>query len=203
MKASRILIFLAIVSLMSCFMACKGSCQGSKSDKDSTKIDTLWNDSVQHVFFDTPFGASRDEVIRNFAKHGFTLKRDISTDTRLSFDYDKSKYYTFGGMSWELLNVYLTNGKFSSIQFYTPKTDKADAISDYNSIVNTVSQKYNLTDIEPKDTIVYGNKVAFSKSDCEAWITCYRYESIGNEIFYTVELVYVDTELDNAVSDEL
>ena len=199
MKTSRIIFIIAAIVVILSSLACGGS--GCSQSKD--KIDTLWNEKVQNVFFDTPFGASREGVIKNFAEHGFTLDKSISTDTRLAFNYNKSKYYSFGGMGWEQLNVYLTNGKFSSIEFYTPSKDKAEAIDTYNSIVNELSGKYKLTTIESKDTTIYGKKAAFSKSNYSAWVVCYRYESVGKEIFYTASLIYQHDRLINEVSDEL
>lgn len=201
MKASRIIFIIAAIVVVLGSLTCGGS--GCSQSKD--KIDTLWNETVQNVFFDTPFGASRDEVIKNFAKHGFTLNRSVSNDTWLAFDYNKSDYYSFGGMTWENLNVFLTNGKFSSIEFYNPKKDKAEALDAYNGIVKELSGKYKLTTIEPEpgDTTVYGKKNAYSKSGCRAWVKCYRYESIGNEIFYTATLGYINDSIANEVSDEL
>lgn len=192
--------FPVIIVAMIVYLA---SCNGKASSEQSTKIDTLWNDKVQNVFFDTPFGASKDELIKNFAKHGFIVKKKVSNDETLHFAYSKSEYYSFGGMPWELLRVSLTNGKFSYIVFYNANRDKAAAISDYNSLVDEVSKKYKLTNIECEDSTVYGKVVAFCKSGNKAQVSCVRNESIGKDIFYYVSLSYCDTNLENEVSDEL
>ena len=203
MKTTRLFFIIAIIAMIIGGTACKGTENKKTSSEDSTKVDTLWNAKVQDTFFDTKFGASREEVIKNFAKHGFTLNKSLSSDNRLVFDYNKSKYYTFGGMGWELLNVYLTDRKFSSITFYSPMKDKAEAISSYEGIVDELSKKYKLTSIEPEDTITFGIKGVFGKVGIYSWICCYRYESVSKEIFYAAELGYTDTNISEEVSDEL
>lgn len=203
MKTPRLFFIIAIIALIIGGTACKGIGNKNTSSDDSTKVDTLWNAKVQDTFFDTKFGASREEVINNFAKHGFTLNKSISNDTWLVFDYNKSKYYTFGGIQWEILDVWLTDGKFSEIRFYAPQKDKAAVISRYEKIADELSKKYKLTNIEPEDTITYGIKKVFCKSGINSQIRCYRYESVGKEILYTAELRYGDTNIENKVSDEL
>ncbi len=203
MKTMRFFFIISIISMIIGGTACKGMGNKNTSSDDSTKVDTLWNAKVQDTFFDTKFGASREEVIKNFAKHGFTLDKSLSTDASLAFDYNKSQYYTFGGMIWEILDVYLTDGKFSEIRFYAPQKDKAAAISRYEKIADELSKKYKLTNIEPEDTITFGIKKVFCKSGINSRIRCYRYESVGKEIFYTAELRYEDTNIKNKVSDEL
>lgn len=66
----------------------------SKPSKDNM------NEKIQNVFFDTPFGANREELIKNFEKHGFDVYKDLSTATDVSFfpvdttSYrSKKKYY--------------------------------------------------------------------------------------------------------------
>lgn len=203
MKTSRLLLILFLLSTAMTMFSCKNTIKGNVSDKDSTKVDTLWNEKVQNEFFDTPFGASKQEVVKNFAKHGFTYNKVLSTEQRLVFDHQGSRYYNFGGMSWQLLNVFITDGKFSAISFYTPIKDKATAISNYESIADVLSKKYYLTSIEPDDSTVYGVQCALSKSNIIAQVSCYRYESVGKEIFYTAELSYADTNIEDEVSDEL
>lgn len=204
MKATRLLFIIAIIAMIIGVTACKGEGNSNTSSEDSTKVDTLWNDQVQDIFFDTPFGASREEVISNFRMHGFTLS-DISTENRLSFDY-KSKYYSFGGMSWEQLDVNLINGRFYSICFYNPRKDKTAALSDYEGIANILSKKYKLTDYDSGDTTVFFNKRAYGKNSCRASASCFRYEAINNEVFYASQLSYTDEDIEKeevAVSDEL
>lgn len=203
MKTTRTLLILALMTSIVCLFSCKNGVGGKSSDKDSTKVDTLWNEKVQDTFFGTKFGASKEEVIKNFAKHGFRLDIKYSNKDFLIFHHIPKKSFEFGGMTWENLDVYLANDKFHAIRFCTPTKDKATAISNYNIIANVLSQKYKLTNFEPKDTINYGLKVIFCKSGIYSWLHCYRYESLGKEIFYTAQLGYEDTNLVGKVSDEL
>lgn len=202
MKASRILFIFVLLSMTIGSSSCKWNVKNNSSSEDSTKVDTLWNAKVQDTFFDTKFGASREEVIKNFAKHGFTLDKEVSREDFLAFDYSKN-VYNFGGMIWESLSVGIVNGKFQCIEFYTPTKDKATAFSNYNSIVDAISEKYQLTSVEPKDSTVYAKKCAFSKSPYEAGVGIYRYESISKEIYYAAILGYKDNSITEEVSDEL
>lgn len=203
MKTPRLFFIIAIIALIIGGTACKGKGNKNTSSEDSTKVDTLWNAKVQDTFFDTKFGASREEVIENFAKHGFSLYEDYSQDNFLVFNHTPKDIFEFGGMLWENLHVHLVNDKFYAIRFYTPTKDKATAISDFKRIAEVVSQKYKLTEIESEDTTIYYKKRMYSKSGITGVIVCYRYESADKEIFYTAELGYYDSNLDEEVFDGL
>ena len=203
MKTTRLFFVIAIIAMIIGETACKGTGSKNTSSEDSTKVDTLWNAKVQDTFFDTKFGASKEEVIKNFAKHGFRLDKEYSEKDFLVFYHTPKNRFEFGGLIWEGVQVFFTNKKFSAIRFFTPTKDKPTAISDFNSISEVISQKYRLTKIEPKDTLTYAVKRAYCKSGIIAWVTCYRYESFGKEIYFTAELGYHDTNITEKVSDEL
>lgn len=80
MKTYRLLLIIFLLATTIIVFSCKNNNNVKVSDKDSTKVDTLWNEKVQNEFFDTPFGASKQEVIKNFAKHGFTYNKVLSTE---------------------------------------------------------------------------------------------------------------------------
>ena len=61
--------------LCSCVNSSKGS-SSNIEEQQKVKKDTLYNDSIQGVFFGTPFGASKEEVVKNLEGHGFVLNRD-------------------------------------------------------------------------------------------------------------------------------
>ena len=69
MKKTILILSILLVSICSCV----NSNKGSKSQYSSTAEDTLYNDNIQGVFFDTPFGASKKEVINNFESMAFML----------------------------------------------------------------------------------------------------------------------------------
>ncbi|MBQ9585418.1 MAG: hypothetical protein IJR20_05395 [Muribaculaceae bacterium] len=203
MKTTRLFFVIAIIAMIIGETACKGTGSKNTSSEDSTKVDTLWNAKVQDTFFDTKFGASKEEVIKNFAKHGFRLDKEYSEKDFLVFYHTPKNRFEFGGMTWENLNVHLANDKFYCIRFYTPTKDKATAISYFKDIAEEVSQKYKLTVIEPEDTTIYGKKRAYCKSGLRAVVSCFRYESVDKEIFYAATLGYMDENLVENVSDEL
>ena len=77
MKTIRNLLILALIVSFVCLFSCKNGIIG----KSSTKVDTVLNAKIQDTFFDTKFGASREEVIKNFAKHGFILNGVLTNIT--------------------------------------------------------------------------------------------------------------------------
>ena len=196
-------LILVLVSLSSI------SCNKKKDKSGSNnfgvvKTDTLWNDHIQGEFFNTPFGSTKAELIKNFRKNGLELNTYTSTDNLLHFSSSKGKYKTFGGMNWEMIDVLINNnGKFNLIRFMNASDDKASALQSYNNLLSTISQKYQLTTIEPKDTSVYAASAAYSKTNRLAGIGCFRYETIGQEIKIGIMLEYRDISFDNEVSDEL
>lgn len=207
MKHSYLSFFMiALVALTLVMPSCKNSVKFSATvtagDDDSTQVDTLWNDSIQHEFFETLFGASRQDVIDNFTKHGFVLLDDMSDDDMLIFGHKGAETYPFGGMQWENLTVYLTNGKFSGISFYTPREDKDSAMKDYDAIVKVLSQKYQLTESQP-DSTMYKVTRAYSHTPYIVGVGCYSYDSADGKKCYTSSLDYNDLELGNQPSAEL
>lgn len=199
MKKILYLCVIFIVIVCSCNKSSE-----SKSKNDNFENESIvYNDSVQGVFFKTPFGASKEEVIANFKAHGYIVNKVVSTDQQLHFYPEKGTRFTFGNMSWDMLTVYFNNNKFCTIKFMNAGNDKASAIKDYENILSTVSAKYNMMEEEPEDTTYYRQAVGYSKQNRYIIVSCYRYETIGREIKQGVSLVYEDQDFDNEVSGEL
>ena len=197
-----IIVFLAV--LFGFTLVTTTSCSSGKGNKviseDEKPVD---NDSIQSVFFNTPFGSSKDDVIKNFTEHDLMCQKYVSTDEGLHFVSKSGRYFSFGGMNWEMCNVILCNNKFSGIRFYNASNDKAEALKSYEQLHSTVSGKYNLNDVEVSDTTIY----AWSTGICEKQnriinVSCYRYETITKDIMIGVELSYYDKNY-VSVSDEL
>ncbi len=163
---------------------------GSEQNDSTSQSDTLWNDSVQSVFFDTPFGASAQEVVDNFAKYGFIVLDEFSDSDEIVFGHKGDEYYNFEDMKWVNLTVDLTSGKFSGISFYTPRSTKDSAEVDFKNIVATLSKKYKLTNVEPEDSSMYMIKRAYTKLPFVAGVGCYSYTDEDNKTFYTASLDY-------------
>ena len=193
------LYFLSIFVIGIC--SCTNSNSYSKSKSDVK--DTLYNDNIQGMFYDTPFGASKEVVIKNFEKHGFYVVTSISTDALLHFRSNQGSIFTFGNMPWEMLDVALYNDKFSTICFMNASKDKASAIEQYDGLLSAISKKYDMMEQAPKDTTVYKVSVGYSKIKRIVAVACYRYETVNKDIWQGVSLEYSDESFYDEVSDEL
>ena len=164
-----------------------------------------FNDSIQGTFFGVPFGADKDELVNKFAERNLIPNIYISTEDFLTFQPIGGQRYTFGGLSWECLNVGLSNGKFFGIVFYNSLKDKAEAIQSGKSLLESISAKYNLTKEEPKDSTTYMIYRGKSKKETKREVLFYvsRYEAVDKTIYYGTFLQYVDRKYEAAVSDEL
>lgn len=177
-------------------------CKDSKSDSHATEKNM--NESIQNTFFDTPFGASKEEVIKNFGNHGLHFSQEISNENPLFFCSANSEFFSFGNMSWSCINVFLNNNKFYQIDFYNPKKEKQSAISDYNGILSAISEKYKLTKEEPEDTTTYARSVGYGNNNSRVKVSCYKYETlVSHELWYTASLSYINDSIAEEPSDEL
>ena len=175
-----------------------GSCQ-TKQAKEA------FNDSIQGTFFGVPFGADKEELVNKFAERDLIPNIFASTDESLIFQPVGGRRFTFGGLSWEILNVVLSNGKFCAIIFYNTQRDKAEAIRNGQSLYETISAKYNLAKEEPTDTTTYLIYRGKSKKESEREVLVFvsRYEGMDKSIYYGTFLQYMDRKFEAAVSDEL
>ena len=178
-------------------------CHSGDGTGASSSNDTLYNDSIQGVFFDTPFGASREILISNFLNHGLAVINDYSTNEEIHFYPINGNLFSFGNMTWEMVDVLFSNGKFCVIRFQNAGNDKAEALNDYDYVLSKVSAKYKMSESEIQDTTVYKASYGVSKNNRVVSVRCYRYESFSKKIMQGVELRYRDDNIANKVSDEL
>lgn len=199
----RNLLFILICSFI-CFASCKSDGKGNSTTKsNANKIDTIWNDKVQDTFFGVKFGATKDSVIAGLKNQGFYFNTSLSTDNLLHFHSNSGQYFSFGNLNWEMLAIGLNDGKFNFIRFMNASEDKAAALSNFNSLKNAVSAKYDLTVVAPKDTTIYDCSAVFAKNNKCIAIYCSRYETISKNIMIGVNLEYYDLNESNEVSSEL
>ena len=179
--------------------SCKGNGNGISKD-----VDTVWNEHVQNVFFDTPFGSTQSEVISNFAKRGITTAY-LAQKTEGALMYSGGIYYicSFGDMNWHMINVGFSGGKFNCIKFYNAFKDKASALESFQEIKNAVGAKYKISDIkvQPTDTTTYDIAKAFGKDNRTITIYCQKKESMGKEVLVYVILEYFDNNYTKASSE--
>ena len=184
-KIVWLIIFVAILSL-SAMTACK-----SNNKNNQTALDTVWNESIQDEFFGVHFGATKKELLNNFAQHGIICNDNLSTNTSLSMVSNQGEYISFGDINWNGLNVYFNKNKFNSIQFYCSFKDKQEALHLYENLKSMLSQKYKFTEMPPsKDSTVYERAIALGKNQNRMGLACTHRESVGNEMWYYVFLEY-------------
>ena len=166
------------------------SCK-SNNNNNSTALDTVWNESIPDEFFGVHFGATKKELLNNFAKHGIICNDNLSTNTSLSMVSNQGKYFSFGDINWNGVNVYFIKNKFNSIQFYCSFKDKQEAMHMYENLKSMLSQKYKFTEIPPsQDSTSYERTIALGKNQNSMDLIYIHSESVGYEMWYYVFLYY-------------
>ena len=190
--------------LVYCFLCFVGVTMFMDSCK-SEQTKEAFNDSIQGTFFGVSFGADKDELVNKFAEKKLIPNMYICTEDFLTFQPIGGQRYTFGGLNWECLNVGLSDGKFYAILFYNTLKDKAEAIQEGQSLLNSISAKYNLAKEEPKDSSTYLIYRGKSKKESERDVAVYvsRYEAVDKTIYYGTFLQYMDRKFEATVSEEL
>ena len=154
-------------------------------------LDTVWNESIQDEFFGVHFGATKKELLNNFAKHGIICNDNLSTNTSLSMVSNQGKYFSFGDINWNGVNVYFNKNKFNNIQFYCSFKDKQEALHLFENLKSMLSQKYKFTEMPPsQDSTLYERAIALGKNQDRMGLACAHRESVGNEMWYYVFLEY-------------
>lgn len=194
------LYFIAML-FVACLCSCNKSNSGS-SNKNEESVDTVWNDNVQDTFFGVTFGASKETLYESLKKEGFYANQATSTEDYVHFFPTGSKYYSFGGYNWEMLDVTFSNNKFVGIRFMNSSKDKASAMSQYEQLNKSLTNKYKETVVEKKDTTMYALTMIFSK-DTNASAACFRYESIAKNILIGVDLIYFSKKHYKSAEEEL
>lgn len=180
------------------------SCNNNKTTSNKEELDTVWNEKVQDSFYGLKLGstASIEQITKVLEEHGFYFIREYSSNELLHFKYQQSKYFSFGGLSWEILDIRRTNNTLTSICFMNTHLDKAESLEHYNNVKNAVEAKYRPTVIIPKDTTTYAQTVYFGRN-AGATITCFRYETVSKEIMIGTTLSYWTQKYIKPANDEL
>ena len=187
--------FLPFIAVLFSLMVITSCFSGKEQDN--------MNESIQTIFFDTSFGATKEEVISNFKKHGFELVDFLSNDNRLHFSPIKGIYFPFGNMSWESMTVFLSNNKFYAIVFSNAHKELSTAESDYNKILSALKAKYKMAEEELPDTLMCKKQKGVDSMGHEVSVCYEKSESLIKIIFYYSELQYRDTNIKEEPSDEL
>ena len=181
------------------------SCNSNKTTSNKEELDTVWNEKVQNSFYDLKLGTptSVEQIVNSLEKQGFYFVKEYSTDELLHFGFRQSQYFTFGGLSWEILDIYRKGDVLQAVAFKNCSLDKAESIQDYNNIKNAIENKYLPTSVQPKDTTTYEKTLYFGRNNVGATISCYRYETVSKKIMISTTLSYWTMKNIKPANDEL
>ena len=180
------------------------SCNSNKTTFNKEELDTVWNEKVQNSFYDLKLGTptSVEQIVNSLEKHGFYFIKEYSTDESLYFRFHESQYFTFGGLTWEMLDIYREGDVLQAVYFRNSSLDKAESIQNYNYIKDAIENKYLPTSVQPKDTTIYEKTLYFGRNNVRAAVSCYRYETVTKKIMIGTELSYSQKNIKPA-NDEL
>lgn len=180
------------------------SCNSNKTTSNKEELDTVWNEKVQNSFYDLKLGTptSVEQIVNSLEKQGFYFIKEYSTDESLHFRFLESQYFTFGGLTWEMLDIYREGDVLQAVYFRNSSLDKAESIQNYNYIKDAIENKYLPTSVQPKDTIIYEKTLYFGRNNVRAAVSCYRYETVTKKIMIGTELSYSQKNIKPA-NDEL
>ena len=180
------------------------SCNSNKTTSYKEELDTVWNEKVQNSFYDLKLGTptSVEQIVNSLEKQGFYFIKEYSTDESLHFRFHESQYFTFGGLTWEMLDIYREGDVLQAVYFRNSSLDKAESIQNYNYIKDAIENKYLPTSVQPKDTTIYEKTLYFGRNNVRAAVSCYRYETVTKKIMIGTELSYSQKNIKPA-NDEL
>lgn len=180
------------------------SCNSNKTTSNKEELDTVWNEKVQNSFYDLKLGTptSVEQIVNSLEKHGFYFIKEYSTGESLHFRFHESQYFTFGGLTWEMLDIYREGDVLQAVYFRNSSLDKAESIQNYNYIKDAIENKYLPTSVQPKDTTIYEKTLYFGRNNVRAAVSCYRYETVTKKIMIGTELSYSQKNIKPA-NDEL
>lgn len=180
------------------------SCNSNKTASNTEELDTVWNEKVQNSFYDLKLGTptSVEQIVNSLEKHGFYFIKEYSTDESLHFRFHESQYFTFGGLTWEMLDIYREGDVLQAVYFRNSSLDKTESIQNYNYIKDAIENKYLPTSVQPKDTTIYEKTLYFGRNNVRAAVSCYRYETVTKKIMIGTELSYSQKNIKPA-NDEL
>ena len=180
-------------------------CNSNKTTSNKEELDTVWNEKVQNSFYDLKLGTptSVEQIVNSLEKQGFYFVKEYSTDEILHFRFRESRYFSFGGLSWTMLDMYRKGDVLEAVSFRNSSLDKAESIQGYNNIKNAIENKYLPTSVQPKDTTTYEKTLYFGRNNVGATISCFRYETVSKEIMISTTLSYWTMKNIKPANDEL
>lgn len=181
------------------------SCVNKQTASGKDKLDTVWNEKVQDTFYGLVLGkeASVDKIVTTLENYGFYLNKQYSTDELLHFRSRQSQYFSFGGLSWQILDVGRTGNTLSAVCFMNSGLDKATALNTYENIKAAMEAKYSPSTIATSDTTIYAETYYLGRNKIYSTLSCFRYETVEKKIMIGTKLVYWTKKGKKASNDEL
>ena len=181
------------------------SCNSNRTISSKEQLDTVWNDKVQDSFYGLVLGNTIPlaVIVKTLENQGFYYERQYSSGENLCFRAQQSRYFTFGGLTWEMLNIERHGDVLNSVCFMNSSIDKASSLGIYNNIKAAVEAKYSPSTIITTDTTVYARTYYLGRNRVCATLSCFRYETIGRKIMIGTSLVYWTKKGKKAANDEL
>lgn len=181
------------------------SCNCNKTTSSKEQLDTVWNEKVQDTFYGLVLGNTIPlaVIVKTLENQGFYYQRQYSSEENLCFRAQQSRYFTFGGLTWEMLNIERHGDVLNSVCFMNSSIDKASSLGIYNNIKAAVEAKYSPSTIITTDTTVYARTYYLGRNRVCATLSCFRYETIGRKIMIGTSLVYWTKKGKKAANDEL
>lgn len=195
-----------IIFLISMFgLLMVASCNNKQTSSKGEELDTVWNEKVQDTFYGMKLGDSLDvsTIVSILDAHGFWFVKNYSSEVLLHFKSRQGQYFSFGGLSFEILDICRNEGILTSVRFMNSSKDKASSLEKYSGIKNKMDSKYSPTSIISNDTTIYAQTRYYGKNKVCTIVSCFRYESVGKEILIGTKLEYFKPNALEGSSDEL
>lgn len=195
---------LFLISMFGLFVV--ASCNSNKqTNSNGEKLDMVWNEKVQDTFYVLRLDDSLDvnTIVATLESHGFWFNERYSSEDCLRFRSQQSEYFTFGGLGFEMLDIFRNDGILTGVRFMNSSKDKSSSLHVYSGIKNTMDSKCSPTSVTLNDTTVYAVTRYYGKNKVCATVSCFRYESVGKEILIGTKLEYFKLNALGGPSDEL
>ena len=190
----KAILFCTVICTMLAMTACSNyQTQKEGEEQTSKEQEIVYNESIQNHFFGFSFGDSPQEVRKKLDSIRLNTRDRLVTDGVMAFlpSYPQDDY-NFGGYKWKFLYPEFSNNKLYKIRFHQPFKTKNGAISMYNNLVSSLSNRYHIQTTLAQDSSVFGCCIGWTKNDQYVLVSCDRYESVDHEIWYGTHLVYGD-----------
>lgn len=149
----------------------------------------------QETFFGVKFGASEQEVINAFKKHGLVINGKTfheSGDTLLLFRAEKKEYINYLKYDWTEVAVQFSDSKLGYIGFSRFFDKKDQAMNRYAEVASRkLAKKYEMVEVIRDTEDIMSRHVA----ETEDLIVCFDCLRINYGFDYDVVLIYVNKDI--------